>query len=578
MKKSKLTLGIALSALTCTLLAGCDGAKYSPEGYLLTYTNSAGETYHYTAEDLFGSYYDDSSKVSTMFDSIYKVIVRNYFKTEEAGKAKYSEILKNAKNDVEGVKTKAQENADTNSTSYDDEWDALLKSYSCDDEDELLEHFIYERELKEFNEQFYDNNTADLRDSKPTAENPNAYEGYIYSKLPYHVRHILVKVSDSSQTNFWNATIDSSDAIQLYDVASALAYGESSFGKIAQVYSDDSSKDSYGDLGIMDKSTSFVNEFKLGIYAYESIYNQDTKSAAASSKIAMGNDIIASYKAATEESGKIGKIPYGVFTKLKEVYDVTKDENNRDVNDGSANFFPRNVYFNKYLNKHSVAVITPDNVEGQTEDYSTLGGFQEVDLGEGTPTKILCTKEGQPILVVRAGTSDYQGIHFIVVQRTPLIDTVNGVSLSEYYTTKYPGQDGFPTNDDGSYKQTYVNYLNQEVKEYKTRAEKVEDTIKNFDSDLNKHIYQKYVEIEKVQISDKALEEKIDQWIKVSKEKRDFDDSISWENTWNSYIETLEVQNVERTKLIPETCAIGFKTHSGADWEDGGQCYDNKNR
>ena len=96
-----MTLSIALGAIACTILAGCDNATYSPEGYILTYTNSAGETMRYTAEDLFGSYYNDSGKVSTMFDSIYKVIVRNYFTSENAGYAKYSEILKNAKNDVE---------------------------------------------------------------------------------------------------------------------------------------------------------------------------------------------------------------------------------------------------------------------------------------------------------------------------------------------------------------------------------------------------------------------------------------------------------------------------------------------
>lgn len=580
MKKSKLTLGIAFSAMACTLLAGCNEVKYSPDGSILTYKNSAGEVFNYTAEDLFGSYYEDSSKVSTMFDSVYKTIVRNYFTKENAGYSKYSEILKNSKNDVEGVKSKAQENANTNSTSYDDEWNALLSSYSCKDEAELLEHFIYERELKEFNDQFYDNNIELLRDSKPTVG--NTYEGYLYNKLPYHVRHILVKISDTGSTNFWNGTIDSSDAIQLYDVASSLAAGAKSFGKIAQEYSDDTSASSFGDLGIMDKDTSFVNEFKLGVYAFENIYNNATKASAESSNIAMSGEIKHLYQNATETNvDEIAKIPYGVFLKLNEVNDLTKDEKNRDVNDGNANFFPRNVYFNKYLNKHAVAVVTPEGVEGQdATSFPSLPGFNFSDSHGDGLGNILRTSDGLPVLVSRAGTSDYQGIHFIVVERTPLVDEVADVKLSEYYTTFYPGQSGkeFPHYADGSLKQTYVNFFNQETKDYKTRAESVQSKIKDFDKDLNKLIFSKYLEEEKISFKDEKLKTAIETWILNSKIKKLYDDDIAWEKTWNTYIQSLSVQKIEREKLIPEACAIGFKTHTGADWEDGGQCYDNKNR
>ena len=573
MKKAKFALGMMFTAFAAISLAGCNEVKYSPEGYILTYTNAAGEELHYSADDLFKDYYQDSSKVSAMFDSIYKLVVRNYFVAEEAGKAKYSEILKNAKNDVEGVKSKAEENAKTNSTNYDDEFDALLKSYSCDDEDELLEHFIYERESKEFNDQFYDNNIELLRDSKKTEENPNAYDGYIDRKLPYHVRHVLVKISDSGTTNYYNSTIDKDDAIGLWDVANALREGVDSFGRIAQLYSDDTSASSFGDLGIMDKDTSFVNEFKLGIYAYENIYNEATKGNAASSKIAMSESITTAYKAAAEEASAIVKIPYGAFEYLKTNADVTKDNLNRDVNDGASLFFPRNIIFNKYLNKHSIGVITPDDIETGSEDFTT-DAFKDV-AGLG---KVLCTKDGQPILVVRAGTSDYQGVHFIVVQRTPLIDEVDSVKLSQYYTTKRPDQDGYPKDENGNLLKTYVNFLDQEVKEYKTRAEAVESKIKGFDSALNKFIYRKYVESEKIKFNDADLQAQIDKWIDAAAFKKAFDDQLAWNETWEKYIETLNVQNEEREKLVAEACAISFKTHTGSDWEEGGACYDNKNR
>ena len=575
MKRSKMTLGIMVGLMAASS-AGCD-VTYSPDGYILTYKNSAGETLNYTADDLFGSYYSDSSKVSSMFDNIYKLIVGNYFKVEASGQAKYQEVLKKAKNEVEGIKTQAKKNADTNSTNYDDEWDALLKNYSAKDEEELLQYFLYQKELEEFNKQFYDNNTDLLRDSKPTSENPDAYDGYLNTKVPYHVRHILVKITDSSSTNFWNSTIDSGNAIKLHDVANALAKGENSFGKIAQLYSDDGSASKFGDLGIMDKDTTYVNEFKLGVYAYENLYNKATKDAASKSNISMNSEIASDYKDAAGNT--IGTIPYGVFVKLNENNNVTLDNNNREVNDGDATYYPRNVYFNKYLNKHAVSVITPNDVEEGSNDYSSLPGFNFADSNNDDLGKILRTKDGQPILVVRAGDgSNYQGIHFIIVQRTPLIETVNGVTVSEYYTTKYPGQENYPVNADKTEKQTYVNFLNQEIKDYKTRATEVENKIKNFDSDLNKFIYKKYVESEQVTIKDENLKKSIDKWIDSTKTAALENQKITWEQTWDSYIETLKVQNAERSKLIPEVCAIGFKTHTGDLWQDGGACYDNKNR
>ncbi len=608
MKRSKITLGIMTSLLACSVLAGCNGAKYSPEGYILTYKDSAGNEQHYTAKDLFDSYYEDSSKVSSMFDSIYKLIVRNYFTEGNAGHDKYNEILKNAKNDVEGVKSKASENADANDSDYDTEFHTLLESYSCKDEAELLQHFIYERELSEFNEQFYsDDNMKFLRDHKvesTTEEDPERYvknyEGYISKKLPYHVRHILVKIADTGSTNFWNATIDENDAIELYDVVRSLAEGKQSFGKIAQLYSEDGSKDKFGDLGIMDYDTSFVNEFKLGIFAAENLYNNATKEAVKTSHIYMGDPTVAGTIAKQYSDvvgSSIGKIKYGSFLNLYDTRKTTKDDLNRDVNDGNANYFPRNIYFNNDINLHSVNVIVPEDGDlwdtaRTATNYAELTGFSDQGDGFGN---CLRTTDGQPILVVRAGTSDYQGIHFIVVERTPLVDETSyvvedsegnphtiTVNNSEYYTIKYPGQENYPEHKEDTgfkiNKQTYVNFLNLETKELKSRAETVQKQIKNFDTDLNKFIYHKYLTEEKIVIKDEALKAKIEKWIDASAEGAEYDRQLAWEKTWETYLDSLKVQNAERTKVIKKACAIGFMSHTGADWQEGGDCYDNKIR
>ena len=581
MKKSKLTLGMTVAVMSCALLAGCDKNKvtYSPEGYLLTYTDPDGNVKHYSAEDLFGSYIKDSTKVSTMFDGIYKLIVRNYFNAEDK-KGDYEQIKKNAQNDVDGVKSKAKENQKTNDSKYDDEWEALLESYSCKDEDELLEHFIYERELKEFNDQFYKDHIAELRDDK-AAENEFKFSGYLEKKVPYHVRHILTKIEDSGSTNYWNATIDKKDALDLYDVASALASGEQTFGKVAQLYSEDSSSTSFGELEIVDKDTEYVPEFKLGMYAYENLFSPN-KTAAAASEIAMSTAIQNAYTSATSTS--IGSVPIEVFLKLKEVNDVTKDELNRDVNDGNANYFPRNIYFNHYLNNHYVSLITPTKLDGTeytNQELEDLGFAGFTTSSTDTLGKVLRTTEGQPILVVRAGASSYQGIHFIVIERSGLVTTQDNVTLSEYYTTKRPSEDGYPKDDQGKAKQTYVNYLAQSEADYKKRAETVENKIKNFDSNLNKHIYQMNVKAQNIVFTEKgkAIEEAIDKWIETTLTKAAFDEDINWEKTWESYLDSLRSAKEEKAKVISETCAIQFTSSSkGAEWQVGGACYDNKEK
>lgn len=639
MKKNKISLFLVSGLVSLAALTACSGSPiaeptYSKEGNILTYTDSSGNKLNYTAEDLFGSYFDQSSSISTMFDSVYKLIVRNYFKSEAKGIAKYSDIEKDAKNDVDGVKNTAQKNADSNKTSYDEEWQKLLDSNSAKDEADLLEHFIYTRELKEFERQFYEEagglfNTKTgvefMRDAKKASD---SYEGYIEKKVPYHIRHVLVKLGGtSSGTSYWNDTINADDARNLYSVAFKLARGELSFGEIAQQAKDysDGSSEKFGDLGIMDKDTSFVNEFKLGIYAYENLYSSN-KTLAEKSEISIGDDreyddisslgydIKSNYNNAVtyirdaehpqdmkgDDAGLISTIPLGAFEALNTWADTTASSDTASVNGGDTAYYPRNVIFNKYLNRHFVSFITPNKIlsnvatadtwKSAISNEATIGDSAKYDTTEykGFKTigekQVLCTTSGDPILVVRAGSSDYQGIHFIVIERSALEQTKTGqANINDYYSVKYKGQSGYISDQT-----TYVNFLNQPTKELKLRAEEVEGKIKGFDTNINKLIYQQYVSKQKIKFNTFKIGETefdlgaaIDNWIKVNKTKSDFDASVSWEDTWEGYINSLNQQKAERRKLISEVCAIGFtKTKAektagaSALWDtEGGACY-----
>lgn len=609
MRKSKISLALVGSLLSVTALAGCNEVTASDKGYILTYTNSSGEKINYSADELFGTYYNDSSSLSTVFDKIYKLIVRNSFKAGGEYADKYNDVRQKAQNDVDGDKKTARQNADTNGTSYDEEFNTILSSHDCEDEEELLEYYTYQRESTEFEDGFYEKNTAHLRDSVPTEG--DKYDGYLHKKLPYHVRHILVKTEgESSSTNYWNSSITEKDARKLNNVVTLLA-NKVSFGQIASEYSEDTgSKANYGDLGIMDLDTSYVNPFKLGIYAYENLYNGDATihAGAAASNLSMNATIKNNYYDAVDyhsesitgdDTGLITTIPYGVFGKLQEYANVTRDENNSTVNDDNSIFYPRNIMFNKYLNRFSLAFITPndpvapevtafDTVTESTKGgpevaaYTALPGFKDVTFSKADGTtytqKVLVSSTDKPILVARAGTSDYQGVHFITIERDALVATENGVSLSEYYTTKYPGQNEYPQDASGNDKNTYVNFLDQDTKDYKSRAESVESKIKSFDKNLNKYIFRTYLENQTLVIKDDKLNTNLKTWMDKTIEKADRDAALDWEETWENYIHTLEQQKVERRKLVSEACAIGYLSAAKGDaWTKiGGLCNDNK--
>ena len=579
MKKSKLALGMLAGFLCIGGLAACNEVTYSKEGYILTYTLSDGTVEHYSADDLFKGYYSEADKAQTMFESIYKLVVKNYFKGSEQAD-EYKNIKELAGRDVDGDKQTAQKNADTNGTSYDTEFDSILSSHGCKDEDELLEYYIYQRELEKFEEDFYDDNIGILRDGGLLGD--VQYDGYIAERAPYHVSHILVKVDDGGSTNYWNATISEQDCLDLNKVATYLAEGKNSFGYVANLLSDDEgSKSSFGDLGIMDKATSYVDEFKLGIYAYENLYGNKVD-AASESSIAIDDNQKAEYQLYDgSKAGKIGKIPYTIFKQLEDVSDITKGYNNSSVHNDAALYFPRNVYFNEYLNKHSVSLIAAEDLKGAAIDTSSLAGFHT--LFDGDETKYLCAEytytldsgelahDYKPILVVRAGTSDYQGIHFIVVNRSPfeVEKDLNGTNISDYYTTFYPGQKEYPTREVGVGEdkktvdlQTYVNFNNLEVADAKSRAEKLRSSITTYDSNLKKVIYRVYKKGGSVKILDEDLDKTIEKWIDVSFEKQDFDDEMSWDKSWNNYISNLHQQQNEREKRLPLVCATAYKKYN----------------
>ena len=610
MKKSKLSLGLVSCLLSVGALAGCDvGIKSSKNGVLFSYTvEGNSEPIEVKADDLLGDYYNDSTKYQAIYDTINSVIVRNYFSKDRGtisyhgkdiplGLPQMDKINEDAEEKVQDDIDKAHTNADANNTKWKDEFEKICESKGVKTEDELREKYVEELQKETFDDNFYTYYIEEIKAGgeagityKDSYDNEKQlWRGYFTQELPYHVSHILIKLEDSAGTNYANGTISKDNAIKLCDVVDALGAPQAefndSFETIAHSYSEDTgSRDAYGDLGIMDYSTSYVNEFKLGVYAYENFYYAD-ESRAKGSEIDLVTDYEAEGQSPTVEEESIAHryldavktsfdsdvptIDKEVFAELREAADVDEDEiYHEPVAGGDTSVMPRNIIYNKYLNRHEVAFITGEAGDALDLDTTTKTvGYVKYYNGPLANTKpVLAAKvagEWNPILVVRAG-SDYQGIHFIVINRSafeeganPESPDVHPVSKSDYYTTFYPEQDYYPEVGDN---RTYIDFSSDNPTKTRNRAEEFTSKLKSFDSDrLSKYIFKKFMKLEGIKISDEKLSKALENWIDRQIEKTEEDRVENWKKTWNEYIDTLVRQNSERNKLVPEVCKFVYK-------------------
>lgn len=591
MNKSKLSIGLMAGLLSVGVLSGCKNkdVKSSKDGVLLTYVDENGKKQTITAEGLLDEYYNDSSKYQSIYDTIYSIVVRNYFNYEEVihvegkddvhlGKTQMEQINIDAEEKALDDEDTAKERADANDTKYKDEFQKILDERGVKDRDALVKKYVEELQKETFDKNFYKYHIEDIKQGDLAEEGKivkykqgnNAghkfWTGYFEDQLPYHISHILVKIEDSASTNYSNGTISKDNAEKLYKTVKALADGKDSFNTIARQYSEDTSDMVSGDLGIMDYATNFVPEFKLGVYAYENLVKK--ADGISSSRISMGSENdTKSFAYLLKEASKdafgdesLPLIPFSVFEELNYYADQDKDVNNKPVIEDSTLVLPRNIIFNKYLNRHSFAFIS-----NATETGSETLGFHKFTEEDGidslkneTLLAVKTNNEWTPIITVRAG-SDYQGIHFIVINRSAFDSTRNGVKMSDYYTTFYPEQADYPKVGT---KKTYVNFSSTDVSKTKPRAEEFESKLKSYDSDkLGKFIFRKYFEMEGLSFTEAnaKLATALDKWIDRGLEKKDRDEEESWKKTWNSYLDTLKRQNDERKKLMPQACKIGYK-------------------
>jgi len=536
MKKTKCALGLVAFATSIMALSGCSGATASKDGVIMTYTDANGNRTSYTAEDLLKNYQSYSSSLSSEFDKIYEVLVRHYY-DQDAQSTKLASLKAEATNKVLSDKQKAEKNAANNKTSYEAEFQTYLDAAGADNVDELYQKYLYDEEKADFQNEIYNtygtgddsvngyvamkdgyyNAGGELKQAFPESKDANGYvwgrgsEGWLGTQMPYHIRHILIKLAGGGDKKYAQDRIAETAneggettklTSTLFRLAGATIGADGklttdtdrwTFGSIAKSFSDDEgSAKNFGEYGIMEKTMAqdLVHEFKLGTYAFESLYSEREKASSEAYKLMPGleeeatsaadidnkqtlldsNTTVHDYFANFDDDNDgvadgVGQIPFGAAIALYDTKKVVTDAAGNPVwNDNQDSFYPRNVIYNKYFNKHNVCVITPNvigsnyksallddtsktaaagilagyqlSADGKsvtTEDFKgsysaqlgALPGFSvdttNVLTGADFQHNVLTNEKGQVILAVRAGAgSSYQGIHFMTVERSAL--------------------------------------------------------------------------------------------------------------------------------------------------------------
>ena len=571
MKKSKLSITLVTSFIAAMAMSACSSISAKKDTIVSFKPYGSKEAISLLTDDVYNQYKNTNAGVSKFYEKILEVLIRYEFKDKDfKGEQNYSEIEKWATNEVEAQKAKAKANAKNNGTSYDDEWKSILDSNNVENAKELKEKFIYEKEKEVYKEWYADNIDDKLKEEflGIKADGSAVTDSDVKAAMPYHIRHILVKVDEASNVDekFYRGTLTESQATKLYDVVSMLAEGKYTFSQIASntKISEDSSNVNGGDVGIMTNnatsgSLQMVNEFQLGLYAYDNLY--DAANAADSAADAIKEGLGITQEVIDNLPNEVGVVPYEAFVKLNEYADVTADKYGNQLANGAAALYPRNIIWNKYLNKHNVFLIK--NAKVGAEKFGQADANEEfnnpindvaydANLAGFNADGFLTAGKNNDNLII--GVRSEFGIHFMVIEQS----MYDYATLATYYDTKVPGQEGYDKTAN-----SYANFVSGlgSEEDVKKRAEEVKSKITSFDSTYDYRLYtyltDKYAANISYTDAAEGLDETIANYIDFLKDGNRTKQEEGLEKVWKTYYRMLSKQESDRNRMFNTMDAQG---------------------
>lgn len=440
--KKKIMSIIMLFAITFCFVNGCKDNENTEQAVLVADGKEVIATINgvnYTANDIYDILLSKSTNVQYIYEKMEDLLIKTIVPITETMRNRITNEVEKWKNDI-------KEDATISGTSYKDALASALESEGVSSEEELIEKKLFALQEEIITDQYW-------RDAK---------EGYLTSYFAntyvYHISQIVVSVGTNGNYDYFSARPDASAMEKIYNIIDQLSSG-TPFYRVAQEYSDDSSADNGGDLGMITlNSSSISSEVKYALASY--------------SKYVEGAEIETPQYLDTVYGNGIEAIPQEYVNKLMEKNSndeyLYEDDTTKYINSLPSSFdnyrvYGRNVIFNSLFNSRTFRVIqSTSSTNTETVEYVRMPKVDAAEFYDKATNSVLVNDEGHPILVVRSDT----GIHFISIKKSAFEGTQE---LLKYYSTDIIDDD---------YKTYVEKSINSEMQN--ERIEKLESLAKEY--------------------------------------------------------------------------------------------------
>jgi hypothetical protein len=542
MKKHNLALLVLASSL---LVAGCTGGDNvtrpltEDDKSVLFSINGT----NYFADDLFGignsdfdlSMLDNNTMVSKVYAAIENAVV-------EASQPVTTTISNAAELEFEAFEEDVRSYATQSNLSVREARALLLEELGFETVDELQASYVLAQQKAALVRSF---NRVHLEPQSATLTGLTALEQYVDQAKPLIVSHILVTIA--SKNDVYNkAVITEAEADKLGNVCNRLSLSNKETNKFTLIadISDDGSFRFGGNLGVMDSYTSFVSEFKFGVYSALASLNLTGNNA---NKVGIDTEV---YNQLFGTSGiyadnQINRMQ--VDNVCANLVDLKDSRGNQPVGATSddVNLYPRNSIFNQHFNFPGVQFLTLSNAASTTAYPAAERSLN----AQGIVTDDL----GNPIIVTR---SEF-GIHFIAVNYNSLDKSqAENTNYFRFNSTNVTG-----VNDSNNYvlNPNFVGYeslANAQSERLKQVSERVDNFLKGGfvslqpnEEYLNFEIFKYFYELSGLEITTPAVEAAVMNYIGIR--EKGFSSTVTafQSDLWQDYILNLEHDKVLRAQI-----------------------------
>lgn len=478
MKKTMISMVLLLG-----LLAGCSSdntvakAKTDKTGQIIATLTNDSKTVSLYADDVYNEFLATNTGSLNLFEGVYKAVIKALVDPEDL-----RIFTLEATEEMKQWVTDAKEQASTNKVSKDVMIEELLKEAGVETVDELKEQKIYEKVKAEVEKEYFDNNRDQF------------IKDWVNEYFPFHIRGILVKVSDNGDGSLYNRSITEAEAKKLNNAFTQLREGVNFIELAGNANVSDHGSgqlNTGGSLGIMDLTTGFNSEFKFGVYSY--VARSGKAEQAAVDKLAIPQ----SYKDLYSDGFNV--ITTSDLDYLQKAIDLK--ENFTNLNDAAnsalggeevidstrkgnyqSSLIARNVVFNNLFNSHAVSFL---EATAQTKDkVRVTTGYKNGVAWEGD---VVANSKGEPVLVL----TDENGVQFISLDQNPFANasltakyysssadrvyyTVNNDNTVTYYDNSTEAIAADPNH------KVMVPYVSQGYSDKSSRKSDLDSTIKNY--------------------------------------------------------------------------------------------------